>query len=77
MYAISIPAGTLTLRPGRRNSTTCELWFENMRVGEYASAGTAARAVSERRTGCFPVDMADAVPSDLDAWEWIRVSATG
>ncbi|HEY0685066.1 MAG TPA: hypothetical protein VGD45_22195 [Steroidobacter sp.] len=77
MYATAIPAGTLTIRASRDN-TSCELWLNDNFVGSFPSAAAAAQSVSRHNSGCELIDEGGAkLPESIDAWQWISVSKTG
>lgn len=74
MYAISIPAGKVTIRPSGYDATSCELWLDDNRIAHYGSAGIAVRAIHWRRTGCAAIDGAQVeLPESVEAWNWISV----
>jgi hypothetical protein len=78
MYAISIPAGRLTIRPSMKDATSCELWLNDELIGNYGSAGIAAQVISEKRSGCSLIDGAEVhLPDSIEAWNWISVSDEG
>lgn len=75
MYAISIPAGKVTIRPSGYDATSCELWLDDARIAHYGSAGIAVRAICHRRTGCPAIDGTNApLPDSVEAWDWISVA---
>ena len=75
MYAISIPAGKITIRPSGYDATSCELWLDDNPIANYGSAGVAARAIRWRRTGCPAIDSADVpLPESVEGWNWVSVN---
>lgn len=75
MYAISIPAGKVTIRPSGYDATSCEVWLDDDRIANYGSADIAVRAIRWRRTGCPAIDCAEVpLPENVEAWEWISVN---
>lgn len=78
MYAISIPAGRLTIRPSTKDATSCELWLDDELIGNYGSAGIAAQVICEKRSGCNRIDnLESGLPRSIEDWHWIRVSHEG
>ena len=76
MYATVIPEGTLTIRAGTGDSTSCELWLNDDFVGSFPSAAAAAQSVSHHSSGCEVIDGSGAeLPQTIDAWQWISVSS--
>lgn len=76
MYAIAIPAGTLTIRAAADKTMSCELWLNDDFVGSFPSADAAAQSVSHHNSGCDLIDESGAeLPQSIDAWQWISVSS--
>jgi hypothetical protein len=74
MYAIAIPAGRLTIRPGSHDGMGCEVWLNDEHIGTFSSAALAAQTIGQRRSGCLPIDSASVrLPADIEAWQWISV----
>jgi hypothetical protein len=72
MYALTITQGRLTIRPSHAGG--CELWIDDQRIHQCASASEAAAVVAQRCTGHQAVDHDGiAYPQDIDGWRWVSL----
>lgn len=79
MYILSTPVGVLKITAAHNGASGCELWCDDRKLGSYASASSAAQAVSVHTTADDRVDaLTCPLPSDVEGWTWhsVRRSTT-